>query len=282
MRKFTFAAVLLLVLTNAIVLAGIVYNRSGTPVTSIELTERELPIRYSFLTANENSGMVLSLTWQLLDLDEDPAYPDISKTGIKPVWLDDEKLVELGFEIDKLESDKDRYEYRIFDLEREAILVLEYEGAAYQKALEIAENKAARLRGAVEKDPDEVKLGEELEEFEKRLTRMKESKSRLYVIDGGQDKQALVEKYTGRDNILFANGSIDLIWNEDQVEGRLQRLSIEQIHVPLPFSDLLSGFTVKEVRHYAHRMGEQPPRYKVQLNIGKRLEPWIDSITLID
>lgn len=280
MRKFTFAGVLLLVLTNAVVLAGVAYNRAGTPVSTIELTERELPIWYSYSTADENSGMALDIAWEQLDLDEDPEY--LSKAGIKPVWPDDAKLVELGFEIDKLESDRERYQNRIYDLEQEVILVLEYDGVAYHQALQIAENKAARLRSEAEINPDDTKLADEREAFEKRLIRMKQAQSRLYVIDGGRDRQALMNAYAGQDNIMFVKGRIGLIWNDDEIEGRLQRLSIEQIHVPLPFSKLLSEFTVKQERYDSYGTREQAPRYKVQLNIGKRLEPWIESVTLMN
>ena len=44
MRKLIIASVVLLLLTNVVVLAGVAYNRSGAPLISIELTERELPI----------------------------------------------------------------------------------------------------------------------------------------------------------------------------------------------------------------------------------------------
>jgi len=34
-----------------------------------------------------------------------------------------------------------------------------------------------------------------------------------------------------------------------------------------------------EKAYHSYRNRTEPPRYRVQLNIGKRLEPWIVSVT---
>ena len=102
MRKSLLASVLLLLLTNIVVLAGIAYNRSGEPLLSLELTERELPLMYSASSKEENSGTTLSLRWQILDPDEDWEYQN--RTYGTPAWLDDKKLTELGFDIKKFKG----------------------------------------------------------------------------------------------------------------------------------------------------------------------------------
>ena len=80
----------------------------------------------------------------------------------------------------------------------------------------------------------------------------------------------------------MTRGIIALSWNQDQIEGRIQRLSIEQIHVPLPLARQLAQLDPQQVRQYAYSPGDQPPRYRVQLNLGKRLEPWLASVALIE
>jgi len=51
---------------------------------------------------------------------------------------------------------------------------------------------------------------------------------------------------------------------------------IQQVHVPLPLSEQLMTLTNGEA-YASNRDDSIPPRYKVRLNIGKRLEPWIES-----
>ena len=65
MRKLLLSAVVLLLLTNVVVLAGVAYNRAGEPVVSLELTERELTLVRSYRRTDENSGTALSLQWQV-------------------------------------------------------------------------------------------------------------------------------------------------------------------------------------------------------------------------
>ena len=161
MNRFIVAAVILLLISNAIVLAGAAYNRAGSPLLSIQLTERELPINFAYNMADENSGMSLQLRWNVLDPDQDP--PFTYRSFNTPAWLDDARLTEFGFDIDELESDKDRYQFRIYSLEREVILVLEYQGAAYQQALAATEAKIASLQQSLDSDPDNQSLVIQLE-----------------------------------------------------------------------------------------------------------------------
>lgn len=276
MRKLILASVFLLLLTNVVVLAGIAYNRSGDPLQSLELTERELPIRQSFNSKEENSGTTLSLQWQIFDPDEDPKYL-LTRYG-SPIWLDDEKLTELGFDMKEFKSDTDKYRHRASQLATEAVLVLEYQGENYHKALALAESKVDRLRQSAADDPDDNELVDELNDYEELLTQFKVSRTRLYVIDAGLDKQALMQKYAGKNNCLLARGEIGLRWNEDEVSGRIRQLYIQQVHVPLPLSERLITLASGE-DYSSYNSNPIPPRYKVRLNIGKRLEPWIESVT---
>ena len=263
MRNYTIASVVLLVLTNAIVLAGVAYNRSGEPVLSLELTERELPVRQSFNNNDENSGTTLSLKWQILNQDEDSYY--MTTTYGTPEWLDEKKLVELGFDMKELKSDADKYSSRTNSLSAEAILVLEYQGETYDKALSLIKEKIQRLRQQAGDSSGDENVNK-LENYQKRLTRLEKSQSRLFVIDAGLDQQTLLKKYAGKNKYLLVRGEIGLRWSDDVISGRIRQLYISQIHVPLPISEQLAGITDGEA-------------YSVRLNIGKRLEPWIESVS---
>lgn len=279
MRKLMLTCVLLLTLTNIVVLAGVAYNRSGEPLLSLELTERELPIIQSFNSKDENSGTTLSLKWQIHDPDEDPQY--LSTTYGSSDWLDHEKLTELGFDMKKFKSEKDKYRHRTSHLATEVILVLEYQGDSYDKALALAEMKANKLRQRFAKDPDDKDLLNALSNYERTLTRLKVSRTRLYVVDAGLDKSALMQKYAEQNNILLVRGEIGLHWLDNVVSGHIRQLYIQQVHVPLPLSEQLITWTNGET-YTSYKNSSIAPHYKVRLNIGKRLEPWIESVTQME
>ena len=72
-------------------------------------------------------------------------------------------------------------------------------------------------------------------------------------------------------------GDIGPGWDDDAVTGRIQRLYVQQVHVPLPYSKQLAELTQGR-RFNAYNEDPIPPRYRVRLNIGKRLEPWIAAV----
>ena len=279
MRKLILASVSLLLLTNVVVLAGVAYNRSGDPLVSIKLTERELPVWQSYRSTDENSGTALSVKWLIFSPNKDPKY--FSRTYTTPTWLDDKKLTALGFDIKELKSNIKKYQYRTSHLSTEAVVVLEYQGEAYHKTLALAESKAERLRKRVADFPDDEEELDKLNDFEEKLSRLKISQSRLYAVDAGLDKQALMQKYADQNKYLFARGEIGLQWTKDDIEGRIRQLYIQKIHASLPFSNILSGLTSGEA-YNSYSAVPVPPRYKVRLNIGKRLEPWIASVTQME
>lgn len=279
MRKLLIASVCLLLLTNVVVLAGVAYNRTGEPLASIELTERELPVHYSYSSSDENSGTSLELKWQLPNPDDDPDY--LSTVYVTPAWLDDDKLTGLGFDIEAIKSDIGRYKYRTSNLTADVVLVLEYKGDAYNKLLSLAEKKAELLRNSAADYPDDKKAAKKLEGFEKQLKRLQISQSRIYIVDAGLDEHILMKKYAGKTNYLFVRGEVGLSWDDDEVVGRIRHLYIKQVHVPLPFSEQVAAITKGE--GYATYGNDLiPPRYKVRLNIGQRLEPWISSVTKME
>lgn len=275
MNKLLLSSVLLLVLTNAVVLSGVTYNRAGEPLVSIELTERELPMHYSYSGRNENSGTAVSVSWHVLYKNEASYYA--SNRYHSPIWLDDAKLSELGFDLEKLHSHKADYRYSHEQIKTEVVLVMEYQGESYQQALRWAEDNVNELRSQLSVSPADTKLKSQLERSEERLTKLQISQSRLYVIDAGFDEQALAEKYTMKNKYLFMRGEIGITRNKNIIEGRVNKVFINDIHVPLPYSQQLTSLTKGE-KHYSYMKTPIAPRYKIQLNMGKRLEPWIERV----
>jgi len=162
----------------------------------------------------------------------------------------------------------------------DVILVLEYQGDSYKQAIDIAERRLARLSAKKDQLTKE-ELDEKIKWHSEKLDELKVSETRLYVIDAGLDQQALVRKYKGRNNTLFAHGEISVNLADKLVTGHIRELYIPEVHVPLPYSEQLSDLT--KDRAYSE-YGEKviPPRYQVRLNIGKRLEPWIDSVSAMN
>ncbi|MCW8831601.1 MAG: DUF4824 family protein [Gammaproteobacteria bacterium] len=275
MRKLILVGASVLLLTNVVVLAGVSYNRSGEPLVSIELTERELPVWQSYNSADENSGTALSLKWQVFNPDENLEY--LSNTYITPSWLDDEKLTALGFDMDILKADIEKYQYRTWHHSVEALVVLEYQGDSYQRMLTVAENRMEILQKRAANFPDDKREQNKLSNFKKQLSRLKTSQSRLYAIDAGLDENALFQKYADKNRYLFVKAEIGLRWNKKDIEGRIRQLYVKQVHVPLPFSNMLSRISAGE-RYGAYNTTVVTPRYRVQLNIGQRLEPWVASV----
>ena len=295
MPKLIIAAAAVLILTNVVVLAGVAYNRSGAPVMSIDLTERELSMTPS-ISPGENSGTSLTLKWRALGPIDDAE--DIVASGRlpssldarTPAWLDKDRLLELGFDLPAIERDIDKHKDRLFHRSIEVYLVLEYGGDSWQKVVEYTQTAADNLRKEIENRSDDAKQVKRLEHLEKRLDQVRTSSSRLYVIDAGADRRALLDRYADSGKYLLARGRIGLRWNRDEqkIVGRIRELAINRVHVPLPYSPILVELDRADRARRASRF-EPPviqrnrqPRYSVRLNIGNRLEPWIESVALMD
>src|SRR6185503_2237671 len=90
----------------------------GEAESIVELSERELPLGYG---GRENTGVELRLTWMM---DTMP-------------WLDEAKARELGC----------RSSWRRSSEQREALIVLEMEGSAWQRWLAWREAEAQKQTG---------------------------------------------------------------------------------------------------------------------------------------
>lgn len=146
-QRGVFIAVGLVLLANALVLAGVAYNRSGEPDTVMTLTEREMPVSTGYLS-QENSGVSLRIDafHSSYLAGRGGSYYDAFS------WLDREKLESLGFNFEKQVSGDGRYDYHKRLLPRRTFAVLEFDGAAWDARKKTLEERLSSLDENEEKE----------------------------------------------------------------------------------------------------------------------------------
>lgn len=256
-------ALVLMLLTNAVVLAGIGYNRWGEAGSNMLLSQRELSKRHAYAAIGEDQ--LLRLRWQALEREREGYFRYRS-----PLWLNAKKLTALGFDIaavKKRRANDDRYA----DIQpREVFLVLELAGDSYQQAL--ARNKKEQLAAeqAIHDNPDNPGSVARVRE---RFSHLRQAMSRLFVIDAGSDAEVLRQQYADKERFLIMKGLVNAdmhssgsgnynrLFRTEQVFGVIQSLSIDQVHLPVELQHRVRG---KET-------------YELTLKVGQRFEPWIEA-----
>ena len=266
---------IILVATNILVLTGVASNRSGEPETLITLTERELRLPYKTFKS-ENSGLSLRLSWRGLRRDADNKVDTNYGCGQATPWLDNEKIEELGFDINDYINWNDHSTYYKVAIPKEVFIVLEYNGDAYREDMKRAERELEKQRSRFELNTDNEKLRIELESAEKSLGNERITNSRLFPIDAGLDPQKLRGTYEDRTQFIIVKGLISLRKNHKKkskaVCGYIENINVENIHVSLKNRKVFDSLPVKN----KSKLG--PPRYEVDLAYGSRFEPWIVSV----
>ncbi len=269
-RRTLIAGVALIALTNAVVLAGVAWNRSGEPEAVLRLTERELKSPGEWGFHKENSGLALNLAWRLLPARKPnpPDYVDFGYSGGgEGSWLDKAKLAELGFDVSPAPRAGRDSPFGERQLPKEVLLVLEYDGPAWRAALERAEERAARTRAAAAAAiPANPQLAIQAENAARQLVEERENYSRVFVIDSGRDRAALRAKYPDRARYAIAHGKVAIHFTSvgprsERPAGYISELSIPGVNVPLEYRKTV----------------DRQKRYEVSLAFGKRLEPWLTA-----
>lgn len=116
MKRGLLVAAAVILVTNGVVLTEVARNRSGGPIETIQLTERELPLNFR---EKENTGVEVRLNWRRFSLGADEFS-----------WLDRPKLEGLGFDYMRAMQDPLHP-----PLPRPAFVALEYNGPAWEKWL---------------------------------------------------------------------------------------------------------------------------------------------------
>jgi len=253
-RHSLIAGLALIALTNAVALVGAVYNRSGEPESTLRLSERELQPPYIW-GKHENSGLALNLRW---------------REGDSPPWLDRAKMASLGFDVDRVDSELDDRRSFGRELGRDVLLVLEFDGPAYQRSLAGAAEATAKLEK--KNEAESSKLAAQI------LDRERNANSRIFVVDAGLDHAALRAKYADRSKYAIVRGQVRPAWRSARVakahSGYVSALNVEAINVPLEFRDAFEGASPEN--EYAPVLASKA-RYEATVAFGMRLEPWITA-----
>ncbi|MBL4796146.1 MAG: DUF4824 family protein [Oleispira sp.] len=280
-RALFILALSLVLLVNAFILIGVWYNRSGEAESAVVLTEREMRMPYSWST----DQTFLRINWRIVSLKSN-SYDSYNS----PAWFDQEKLESLGFEFSEAE-------YNTHFIETKAILVLEYDGDAYQQAVKIAqsrvesvEKKLTQLLGYEELQTElqaelQEDLQAELKDEQENLKYEQLSASRLFVVDAGLDEEKLRALYPDNQRYILTYGIVDVSSympydkNEKPIfSGRIDRLSVERLHIE---SEMYSKIN-KLISNTRYSRNTMPPRFSLEVHFGQRLEPWIEQLSILD
>jgi hypothetical protein len=219
--------------------------------------------------------MELELRWEQHDSNRPRYYGS--------PWFDRAKLEQLGYDCRVPIDDPEAAQFYAHATSRKAYAVLEYEGPAWKAVLADKEQEVARMPDLVHRKERTLK---ELEEAKKDLQRLRTSGSRLVLVDVGRDADRLRENYPDAHRYLIAPAIVALMhfraWTEKDgkfhpayLNGRVQKLMVEEIHVPLEYRPLLNRLLEDDQRRSRE---SQEPRYRVSLRYGQRLEPWLEEV----
>lgn len=251
----------LILLSNAVALAGVYYNRSGEPESRLSLSERELQLPYGdWFQREDNSGLRLQLLWRRADEHGQLA------------WLGEDKLRELGFRLP--DATRDDWQRRLNrQLARPVLLVLELDGPAYQRQVQRARRELAEAEERLRLRPADRELQRQRDSRQEQLTQETQRDSRLFLVDAGLDVRALRRAYPDRQRYLLLGGRLKPYAGAGKPGARgfsaAVYLDAERITVPHALRGLFSDWQPGG----AYR-GERP-RAQVQVAFGRRHEPWV-------
>jgi hypothetical protein len=262
---FTLAFILLLT-SNIFILAGVYFNRSSEITSLALLTQRELQMPYA--DTRENNNLTLRIVYRSLSMQKSSQ----KHTG-SPNFLNATKLRELGFDTQKYVNNK----YFKQEAAREAFVVLEYDGEAYQKSLRFAQEELALQETLWLASKENERLKENYEEAKKNLLREQTTESRLFLVDAGLEYEKLRTKYANKDKYIIVKGLVQVVPNYklNEVQGYMKKLLITHIQVPYKFKHIFKNIDNKD--NFGRR-DISSQKYMVEIKYGSRYEPWISSV----
>lgn len=285
LKQKLIAGLLLIVMTNIIVVAGVIFNRTGEPISSITLSERELSMPYSWQVTSvrdsENTGLSLNIDFE-------------RSQYLKDLRLSKQQLKDLGFNL----GNKD---VSYWTNSQVFYWALEYDGKHFDadlKEIQIELLEAEKRLDNAEQSDDEKNIRSaqrERDYAQENLERMQQAQSRLYVVAFDQDLDVLRQKFAQQTNIIFMQGLVKpykhneiyaKITSQEYLDAaindkpqtlkyglRFSSLLISSVHVSLEQSNSLQNLSAKDYDEI------YLPRYEVDFIVGRRLEPVLLSIT---
>jgi hypothetical protein len=271
------AGLALILVTNAVALVGVAYNRSDAESTLV-LTERELYLPYGWGFSRENSGISLALQWRVLAERDNTRHAGRRYTdyGKAPDWLDQAKLTALGFDLPETGDSPRARRYYDKLLPKEALLVLELDGPAYQTALEDARSHLQQEEALLAENAGKKEFEVRVKNAQRELHQEEHTHSRLFVIDAGLDAASLRARYPDRKRYAIVRGQIQpfhVANNRNRSSaGHVAGLSVARINVPAEYRQIFASM-LEGVRTNEYGVAAKP--YEVSVAHGKRFEPWI-------
>jgi len=274
MRRYGFlAAILFLVLVNAVLFLRLAYNRGGEPEGKVTLTGREVAITEMIAlpdtAARKRPGSLVRLTY----------------SGDCP-WFDAAKLEAVGFDC-RVPPGSDAPVYLFRMRPRQTYVVLEYEGPAYEAWRRETEKNIKDLEEKEKKG--EIKSGEKYLIKQSRESLI--SRSRLFPMDLGNDAAALRQRYPDRGRFIIAPGLVRIMPSGPkggQPRGAVSHLLVESLSLSDRHRDqlekILRGFEVPAGKPDSPGLmtPEQRPRLRFTLCYGQNYEPWVADIRLVE
>lgn len=278
-RHGLLAGLALIVLTNAVTLGLVAWNRSGEPESVLTLAERELKRPWDWHgRRGENSGLALTLRWRVAPTQADATSDDEIEVeawayGGTAHWLDEAKLAELGV---PPQPEERRYRSR----SHAVLLVLEHDGDAYRRALERARRQLASETALREANPGQKEFADRVKRASDRLAEQEQEASRLFVIDAGLDAGKLRVRYPDRHRYAIVAGHIRPGWRDPRQKrqplGTIERIDAAAINVPHALRDAVPP---DAGRHRGRPASESGDRFVAEIAFGRRLEPWMLNVT---
>ncbi len=268
-KKLFLIGFALIALTHGVTLAGVVWNRGGTPTATLKLSEREL---YRWRSVrDENSQITLHLNWRVANVSGNNGwYGTWSKS---PTWLDRAELERLGFDLSLP-----------YDNRKALFLALEMDGPTARLMLRQAQEKVADAERKLAEAPQADT--EKHADAEKYLTRARthlqeeeNDNSRLFVVAAGLDAEALRAAHPGPEYAIV-RGEIT-VRQQDRDNDRKQTayisaLSVDSINVPHALRTTVeSRLDAREKRAREKNSREHDSTPAFTFAWGQRLEPWL-------
>ncbi|MBU1331501.1 MAG: DUF4824 family protein [Gammaproteobacteria bacterium] len=282
MSRYLIAGLALIGLTNAVVLAGVVWNRQPPLDSRLHLSERELGTTTTYWH-EDNSGLALRLNYR---------WPSRANDDLRYLPISAEKMSELGFEVPQALTEQSVQRYRR-QLSRDAVLVLELNGPAYEHEVALARTahaEALRLQKAV---PDSEKLQNARVSAANALEYEIQRASRLLVVDVGLDPQVLRARYPDRQRYALVHAVVQVQTHNLAAEstdpsqpprwtwhlgGTASAPGMQRLNLPQHWHATFAGLPLQEGApsiDYSSRY----KRFSADLAFGRRLEPWFVAFT---
>jgi hypothetical protein len=263
-RHGLLAGLALILLSNAVALAGVWYNRQGEPESRLLLSERELRRDWDG-PYKENSGLVMRLDWRMPRHDAPDADSCYSGHG-----LSDAQLRALGLPSNGPEPRRNTLP---------AWAMLELDGPAYQQSLQLAERHLQKTSARLQQLPDDKQLQAQEKAARDALANERSKESRLFLVDVGLDATALRQRYPDRSRYALMQGTVR-VWQScysatrSTLSGAFDP-SNERINVPHAWRQILAE---RLPAYYGNT--DQP--FTAEISIGQRFEPWLSAVQVTE